>query len=568
MTMPPTGPGPYQPDGGAQQPGPGGYQAEPGGYEAAAGPYGGHPYPQPGDPSYASPAPPSNTRTVGWVGVAALYALVVWQLVIPTVSTLVESTRSGNPIGADADPVGLQNWSDVLPQLGPALGFAIVAVLPVTVVAAVLGFVIGGAMTPQQQHARAVRVVVGVLAALFVPLGIGLSRFVAGDGFGSAAQAQTFVVVVVTLAALPLLTAAFATAFAVALAGRAPGRGVAAVLLVGVTGALALGPQLFELPFVFGRSGADSGSQSPTQLIYQLGFIMFDFGRGAAVAGFLLLLAGVLGIVAVLALLLVGARLGVREDVGPPSGSSGRGVVGAVIAGVVLLAAVVLLLPVLAGGFAAAPGGQVSPIRVGLATWVPAAIATVLQVGVAVLGGAAIGWCRPAGRRSLWLLLPLAPWLFVGPAPLMLARYLEQREMGILDTWVGRIPGPTVVVGAVVVMAMLFAGMRERTGRTDRRVVGAAAAGAAGVLLITQAQSLLPSLIVSSGGDTATAPVTLVRLVGSMGFHNEDSSWLLGLLYPLPMLLLVAALGVLAQLGLRRVELQTPHQPQPPEQRF
>jgi hypothetical protein len=34
------------------------------------------------------------------------------------------------------------------------------------------------------------------------------------------------------------------------------------------------------------------------------------------------------------------------------------------------------------------------------------------------------------------------------------------------------------------------------------------------------------------------------------------------------MLLLVAALGVLAQLGLRRVELQTPHQPQPPGQRF
>ncbi len=532
-----------------------------GSYPPAAGPYGGQPHAQPGDVGYAQPAQPSNRRTVGWIGVAALYALVIWQLLVPTVRTLTESTRSGSPFSGGSDPAGLQNWASIMPELVPALGFSILTVLPVTVAAAALGLVIGAAMTTPHRLSLVVRVVVGVLAALFAPLGIGLSRFFAGDGIGSPEQARTFVVVAITLAALPLLTAGFATAFALVLRVREPGRGVAAVLILGVTGALALGAQLFDVPYTF--TGPQQATQTPMALMYRLAYMMADFGRGAAVAGALLLLAGALGVIAVVAVLLLRMRLGVEGEVAATRApSAGLGVAGAVVAVLVLLGCLVVFLPVLTGGLSTAPDGQVTPVRVMLATWGPVAIATVLQVSVAVAAGAAIGWCQPAGRHSMWLLLPLAPWLFVGPGPLTLARFLHQRDMGTLNTWTGLIPGPTIVVGAVIVMAMLFAGMRERS-RADGRVLGAAAAGLGAVLLVTQAQSLLPALIVSNDPDLATAPMTLVRMAGSLGFHNEEHAWLLGLLYPLPMLLVVAALGVLGQLGLRRAALQPPHPQQP-----
>lgn len=558
MSTPPAGPGSFEPDGAAHHPGHGQYAAGPAG---AASPYGspelvpaGNPYT--GEPTHPTHAPPSSRRGLGWAGVIVLYGLAVWQLVVPTVAAFVQSTSSGNPVTGSGESVGLQNWADVMPQLLPALGFGILLALPVTVVAAVLGLVIGAAMAPQQALATPVRIGVGVLGAVFVPLGIGVSRFVASGGFASPEEARSFVLVCVTLAGLPLLTAGFATAFAAALGSRAPGRGVAAVLVLGVTGALTLGPQLLDVPLLFTGGGPNASTETPMLQIYRLGFQMMDFGRGSAVAGVVLLLAGLLGIMAVLALLLTRVRLGLAGDAAPrPAGAIG--VLGAVVAGLALIGALALLLPVLLGGLVDTPP-EISSVRTGLTTWAPAALGTLLQVAVAVLGGAAIGWCRPVGHGSLWLLLPLAPWLFVGAAPLMLQRFNDAQALGMVNTWLGAVPGPVVVVGAVVVFALLFAGLREGSGRAAGRALGAATAGTAAVLLVIQGQSLLPALAVSTDPALASAPMTVLRYLGMFGYRGDDVGWLTGLLYPLPMVLLVVALGVVAQLGLRRVVMLPP----------
>ncbi|WP_420112755.1 hypothetical protein [Pseudactinotalea sp.] len=572
MSAPPTGPGSNEPDGGAHQPVDGTYRPGPGPYGTAPG---GEHAGTPSEPSYSpyastsggaaaypGGAPPSNVRAVGWIGVALLYALVIWQLLIPTIATMVDSTSSGNPFMGSGESVGLQNWADVMPQLMPALGFSLLAVLPVTVAAAVLGLAIGAGMTPQQGLARPIRILVGVTGALFVPLGIGLARYLASEGIRSPADAQMLVIVSVTLAALPLLTAAFATAFAAVLGGDTPGRGVAIVLAVGFTGMLALGPQLLDLPLVLTGGGPENSTMTPLYLAYQQGFVMLDWGRGSATSGVLLLLAGVLGMVAMLALLLGRMHLGVREGgavadpvaPGGPSRPTGTaGIVGIIAAAIVLVVMLVLHAPVLLGSLSSPPDPTVSSLQVTISTWLPAALGTLIQVAVALIGAFAIGWCRPAGNASLWLLLPLAPWLFVGPGPLMLQHFTATRDLGLLDSWVGQIPSPAVVVGAVVVLALLFAGMRQRAPQSMRGVVGAGALGAAAVLLVTQAQSLLPSYVVNSSQENLTAPSVVIRLLGSQGFQFADSGGALGLLYPIPMFVVVAALGVLAQLGLRRV---------------
>lgn len=569
-TSPPGTPDPF--DGVAHQPATGPYGTVPGGYgtsepqpqerqqvhDAAPGSdQAAYPSVRPGDPGYVTGAAPSNRRVVGWIGVVVLYLLALWQLVIPSVATLLQSMSSGNPIRGSGTPVGLQNWSDVMPQLAPALGFSILAVLPVTIIAAVLGLVIGAGMAPEQPLARLTRILVGVLGALFVPLGIGLSRFMAAGAISSPADARSFVIVSVTLAALPLLTAAFATAFAAVLAGDAPGRGVATVSLLGIAGALALGPQLLDVPLAFTGSGPAGATDTPMLLAYRQGFQMLDFGRGSAVSGAVLLLAGLLGIVAVLALVLGRMRLGVHDHDERSNGAGRRGggaagIVPGVAAIVALLAALALHLPVLTGGFGAAPDAATPPGSPALATWVPSALGVLLQVGIALLGGAAIGWCRPAGKHSMWLLLPLAPWLFVGPGPLMLHTFGQFQQLGLVNTWLALVPSPLVVVGAVVVMTLVFAGLRERP-HPGRRAVGAAAIGAAGVLLLTQSQSLLPALGLSTDTLNATAPMTFLRMLRMVGSQGGDSGWLLAMLYPLPAFLLVAALGVLAQLGMRRV---------------
>lgn len=325
------------------------------------------------------------------------------------------------------------------------------------------------------------------------------------------------------------------------------------VLVVGLAGALALGPQLFELVYLTATS---DGTLPPMLLVQMLGFARMDVGPAAAVASMMLLGAGLLGVVAMLALLLTRTR--VAPAVEPPAAPPRSGPAGLVVAAIVLVLGLLLVGPFLLAGLtdvgAVAP--DIRPTELAVRTWLPVALGTLLQVGVAVLGGAAIGLCRPAGSRSLWLLLPLAPWLFVGPGPLVLVDFVDASEAGLLGTWWGTVPRPVVVVAAVVVLALLLDRAAQQPGPRARAQVATATAGIGALLLLVQGQSLLPGLITGMGAEPG-APVTVLLRLGQYGLRIGEVEPLLGLLLPIPVFLLVAALGVLAQLGTRGLAVTT-----------
>ncbi len=56
-------------------------------------------------------------------------------------------------------------------------------------------------------------------------------------------------------------------------------------------------------------------------------------------------------------------------------------------------------------------------------------LAALVILLLAALAAVAIGALRPLGRRSEWLLLPFAPWLFVGAGPLGIAWFSAERSL-------------------------------------------------------------------------------------------------------------------------------------------
>lgn len=498
----------------------------------------------------ATPGPSVVVRVLGWVGVVVLYLMGLWHFVLPTISTFLRSMQNGNPITGAGDFVGLENWVSVLPQLVPTLGLATLSMLPAAVIALVLGLLIATGMPSLARTSVVTRIAVGVLAALFVPLGVGLPQLLSATTRVNTPEAAVLLVLVtLTLAIVPILTVAFATAFAFVRSGRSGVWTAILTVAIGILGALALGLQLFDLPYALTAGGPNGATMTPAQLIFRLGFQMFDFGQASAVSGFLLLVCGALGILVVLGL--AAARIRFVVHTGESDGPRRGGIVGLVVAVLALVGAIILVVPVLTGGWGGEAG--VDALQVAVNTWIPTALGTLVQLVVAVLGGLAIGWCRPAGRFSLWLLLPLAPWLFVGPMPLLIARYASEAPIGGLNTWGSLIASPALVVAAVAAFAVLAFGLRDQRGFGVLAALGGAAAGAAGILFLVQSQSLLPSLILISDPSLAPAPLTLLRIMGSGGGTGEALTGSLGLLAPIPVLLIVAVLGVLAQLGLRRV---------------
>ncbi|NED57537.1 sugar ABC transporter permease, partial [Micromonospora aurantiaca] len=67
-------------------------------------------------------------------------------------------------------------------------------------------------------------------------------------------------------------------------------------------------------------------------------------------------------------------------------------------------------------------------------------LGAVVSVGAAFLGALGIGGLRPLGRRSEWLLLPFAPWLFVGIGPLSIAGFENVGTLDLINSFGALIP--------------------------------------------------------------------------------------------------------------------------------
>ncbi|GAA4530915.1 carbohydrate ABC transporter permease [Nonomuraea ferruginea] len=199
-----------------------------------------------------------------------------------------------------------------------------------------------------------------------------------------------------------------------------------------------------------------------------------------------------------------------------------------------------LLQPAEAG----APHGR----NVHLNTWLPAFAGALVSVGVAYLGALGIGGLRPLGRRSEWLLLPFAPWLFVGAGPLSIANWNTLRGLGLVDTVAALVPPLLVSVPALVILTLLCKGLAERnTGDLLSGVVRPSFPMACVLVVavtLVNAQDLLWPLLVTQQPDLATAP--LAQFMASSQFPGGGAD--VGLATPLIAIVLALAAAVAAQL--------------------
>jgi hypothetical protein len=144
----------------------------------------------------------------------------------------------------------------------------------------------------------------------------------------------------------------------------------------------------------------------------------------------------------------------------------------------------------------------------------------VVGVGLALVAAIGIGAVRPFGRASEWLLLPFAPWLFVGSGPLYVYTAASLGSTRALNSWLGLVPRTWVVIPALFVLTLLLRGQRARWDRlrTSGEPVSLArifvlpvlpmVALLAGVTWLVQAQDLLRQIIQRS---FPTGPVVAYR---------------------------------------------------------
>jgi hypothetical protein len=365
------------------------------------------------------------------------------------------------------------------------------------------------------------------------------------------------------------------TLYLAALRAREPGRPLRpAVLTVGGLAAVAVVAaclQVYAYPMLLSRG------QTLTPLLaqYRTAFQGFRVGPAAAQATLLLGVLALLGLLATAVVILTGLRLEVdpvsRWLEQEPSGWRSRG---AAIAGALGTAGVLLItgyglwpwLTRLGGG---RPPPGVSSSSVLLNTWLPPLISTVVGVGVALLAGFGIGALRPLGRWSELLLLPFAPWLFVGLGPLSLAGFDRVRAAGQLNTFTGLIPPSWLAIPALVIFTVLFRGLAansvvvDRPFPLDRALMRAAAPMVllvGGATVLVRAQDLSWSYVVATDAQHLTGPLLAVRQLAELPASHVS----VGLVLPvLPVAIFAVGLGVLQLMFLDRVTLRvsTPRHP-------
>ncbi|GAA3743562.1 hypothetical protein GCM10022225_28930 [Plantactinospora mayteni] len=498
--------------------------------------------------------------------VPALVALI-WSYVVPTVSTAVTSFRHEDLI-RESRSAGVENYQTVfeegfLGQLGFALLLGLLPLAFALLVAPLLAMVASRAGRLARLLTRAVLAVpIAGYAPVAVFLGWRLS-LIESDSFGDSRRFGLTWMVAAT--SFGLVVAVAATAYLSALRQREPGRWPTPALLTvgGLVGlaVLALSLQIFTAPALLTGGGPAGSTVTPVFGAMQTSLTTFRLGLGAASSTLLLLVLGGLGLAATGLLLASRTRIefdGWRDSpAGPAAPARGTS---ALPLGVVI-AALVVLLGVF--GWASAPWlrhaftgadlpGDLSTAEVLVNTWLPPFVSALVSVGLAAVAGFGIGALRPLGRWSELLLLPFAPWLFVGLGPLAVAGLKRVVENDQVNTFLGLIPPVWLSVPALFVFTLLFRGQQPKWragGDVARTLLLPALPMLAAALLVTwlfSAQQPLWARLVTPGPENASAPLLAEMLVGLQG--NTESGPL-SLILPLPLLVVFLLAFAGLQLG-------------------
>ncbi|MGC5033752.1 sugar ABC transporter permease [Micromonospora sp. DT229] len=517
----------------------------------------------------------------------ALIALA-WSYLIPTLQAVGRSTTRDQMRGP-TESVGSANYEAVFTQgflgdMGSALLLALVPLALALLVAPVLALLADRAGRRARLALRALIVVpVAGYAPVALLIGWRLDRMEPGTMLDRP---------VATLAELTavggggLVVAVATTAFLGTLRGRGHRRDAlpAALTVAGllVLGIIAVALQTYTASLLTGRV------RTPLTYVVTESLQQLAAGRGSAAAVLLLIPLALLGLAATALLLLTKARIEVVDEAATPrehphgevsksgpvaasglvteSPGNRQARIGLVVAGVFVLAVMLWAAwPWLSRSlrFTTEIPPMPTPDLSGMlmATWLPTLLSAVVTVAVAAAAGFAIGGLRPLGRFSELLLLPFAPWLFVGTGPLAIESFLRAADFEQLNTFLGLVPPGWVSIPALFLFTVLFRGLepRWRAGTGFGRAMLAPAAPMillVGLVtwLITAGQVLWPMLVASTPLNRP-APLEALLLFARWGLTTDEFA--LGAVLPIPMILLfLVAFGWLQVKYLDRLALR------------
>ncbi|MEU7836211.1 hypothetical protein [Nonomuraea sp. NPDC049129] len=510
-------------------------------------------------PAFASPA-------LGWLLLLPALLGTLITLLLPTVQTILLSLQSAGLTGPSVF-VGLANYGQVLGQ--GAFWKALVFTLSITVIPLLVAVVVGPLLALALDWSgawprRAGRIVLSLAMVAFSPVAVAVSwmRGLMPDASGLATMAEGLRDPATAPGTLQLILAAATFGVVCALATMAflpalrGGTVSPAMLAVGGLVALAMvaaGLQTFAIGLTMTHGGPNGSTQTLSLVQYTYSFMVGRVGLGAAVATVMGLVLGVLGIGAVCVAAASGMRITVEPRGATPdqavvrAGSGAKVIVGVVALVVVAAVGLALTWPWLSALLAPTQPGSAAPSgwRTVLNTWAPALIGALVSVGVAYLGALGIGGLRPLGRRSEWLLLVFAPWLFVGMGPLSLADWRTIRGMSLIDSFIALVQPVLVSVPALLILTLLCKGLAARAGKDFLSGVVLPSLPMAGILVLAvtlvNGQELLWPLLVAQDPGLATAPVEL--LTRTSGYTSAPPD--VGLATPLAVVA-VALIGIVA----------------------
>ncbi|MGH3762270.1 hypothetical protein [Actinophytocola sp.] len=516
----------------------------------------------------ASSAGGVAARLLGCLLLIPAVVLTVITLVVPTVETISASLREETFLrGAESTYVGFDNYDALFDRspLWASLGFALSLMLGPIIIALVVAPLVAAALNWAGGWARlTARIALSLTLVAFSPVAFAIAwrrtfrdePETLGDP-DLVGEALRWSVAMMTFGALVTVGVMI---FLPAFRAREQRRSVWPALFttagVAALGLLAIGLQQFTVPLVMTGFGPAEKTLTPVGLMYEFAFRGGDVGRGAAVATVLLVLLAVLGVAAVLLIILTRLRFSLlpswRDRSADSSPTLPRANVnpGAIVVAALVLVGVVVLVVFNAQPWLDALSGEAPDTPPGMQqrTWSSAALGAVVSVGVAYLAALGISGLRPLGRHSEWLLLPFAPWLFVGVAPLSVEFFRSAQEEGEIDTYAALRPPILISVVSLMLLALLCRGQAQRwqqqvatgapAGPTFIRTVALPTLPLAGFLLVAvvfvNAQDLLWPLLAASSPENGTATLALFRAQGEL----TASFFAVGSTTPLPAVVL------------------------------
>ncbi len=520
---------------------------------------------------------------------ALLYGLVVllWPS-LRTISTSMMKTRFFGP----GQWVGLENYRAMLSngQVAGAFGFtALLIGVRLIVVALVLTLLIWAFRQIGGRGRSAILWLFALPLALFSPTAMAIAwrtRFAGSMMLVSPDSARWAFIGVDALLTFGVVLGIGAVC-AYLLSYRQPDgqtrrNPTLITVLCALFAVIALGLQSWSLGMALTNGGPQNATQSVSFLAYRISFQFMDFGSGAALNTILMLIVGVLGVITAVLLIANEVQIAPASPRAEPVGGGSRIAALAVLA-VLLLIGLFGLSPLFAAmrsssGVLSLFGVPSSSseflpteevMRASVLGFMPSLLSVlVVQVPFTYLTALAIGWLRPLGRYSEWLLLLLAPWLFMTDFPLALTFFEQYQRLGLLNSLAALQTPFLLCIPGVFVLTFFFKGHQPHWEAARQRqepyaflrlvllpslpLVIMLAVG----LLIVQTRALYWPFLMLNDPNLSVGTVTLIRLMSGFIADPAEISLLIAPLSLSFSAVWFVVLGVLLAFGLPGLHLR------------